>query len=291
MRVAVIAHVFYPHLWLELAACIRNIADEKDVFITYSDDSAVGAARADFPEARFVRCENRGYDIWPFLKVLQEIDLARYGCVVKLHTKRDIDQDLAMNHTWLADSLWREYLLKFVKTRRAWQKTCRRLDCADIGMVADRHVVFPKGALERRFQATYDRAREEVEALCGKRVDEGPYVAGTMFAVRPEPLKLLLKRTYRAEMFESYGGHDRETYAHVMERMMGLCVAAVGLRIEVWSGSARRRIDHYASRTFWGKIRRFVFKRQVRNWTYSVKVLGLPVLVRRMRRIDKLIRT
>ena len=38
-RTAIIVHVFYPGLWPELRACIRNVSEPHDVFVTFSDAS------------------------------------------------------------------------------------------------------------------------------------------------------------------------------------------------------------------------------------------------------------
>ena len=89
---AVIAHVFYTELWEELKICINNIrecvlAGSVDVFITYP---RIRTFVETIPGARVVSVENRGWDSWPFCKILNEIDLSSYDYVVKLHTKRDI---------------------------------------------------------------------------------------------------------------------------------------------------------------------------------------------------------
>ena len=287
MKTAVIVHVFYPEFWPELAHCIRNVGDARDIFVTYSDEASVVGARRDFPDAHFVRCENRGYDIWPFLKVLQDLKLADYDLIVKLHTKRDIDQDLALNRTWLADSNWRKLLLSFVLTPRNWRRTLRQLSRPDVGMVADRHLIFDRDVTDSRFAPTFDRAKAELERLTGAAVDGELYVAGTMFAARPAALAPLCLRRHAADDFEPYGGHERETRAHVMERMLGLAVSAAGLRIAAFNGSVGWRRWYYG-RSALSKLLRLFFCKKVRNWRYTVRILGVPVCVRRMRRTDKL---
>ena len=85
MKKLVIVHVYYPQFWPELRDCIRNVG-ACDVVVTYVDEASVAEARRDFPNARFVLCENRGYDIWPFVTALKAVDLAAYDLVAKLHT-------------------------------------------------------------------------------------------------------------------------------------------------------------------------------------------------------------
>lgn len=239
MKTAVIVHVFYPALWPELVKAIRNVG-ACDLFVTYVDEAAIVGARHDFPDARFVSCENRGYDVWPFLKVVQTLDLDSYGCIVKLHTKRDVIDDFKydFNHAVFNGSAWREFLLGFVKTPAAWRKTLRVLSRPAVGLVADRHVIMRRRDVPiARTRETFDRAAELLGLPVGEMRRSGQYVAGTMFAVKPAALRPLLERTYAAEDFEPPEGHLNETFAHVLERALGLSVSAAGLRLAAFNGS------------------------------------------------------
>ena len=254
MRVLVIVHVYYPRLWPELAACVRTIGGGRDLVITYGEEEAVQRARRDFPEARFLKCENRGYDIWPFLAALQSSDLSAYDAIVKLHTKRDVVSDITFdfNHAMYNGSAWRNFLLGFVRTPEAWRKTRQLLSKPGVGMVAERHVVM------RRRDVPVARTKESFDAaakflgLDPKAVRRsGQYVAGTMFAAKPAALRPLLAKGLASEMFDPPEGHMTETFAHVMERALGLSVTAAGLRIVAFNGSLRLR------RAWYGFLRLF----------------------------------
>ena len=243
MRIAAIVHVYYPEFWPELAACLRNLGDGLDLFVTYGSESAVAAARRDFPNATFVACETRGYDVWPFLKVLQTLDLAAYDAIVKLHTKRDVDDgiDYRFNHCRYNGSAWRDYLLAFVRTPEAWARTVRRLRRPQVGLVADRHVIL------RRCDVPLERTRKSFDAaadflqLTPAQAKRGEYVAGTMFAAKPAALRPLLFRAYRAEDFDAPCGHVTETFAHLLERALGLAVVKAGCRLAAFNGSLALR--------------------------------------------------
>ena len=243
-RTAIIVHVFYPELWPELKDCIRNVSEPHDVFITFSDAASVEAVRRDMPEAKFVPCENRGYDIWPFLKVLKSLPSGAYDRVVKLHTKRDVLDDFRyrFNHAVFNGSAWRDYLLAFLRTPEAWRKTRAVLSKPDVGMVADRHVVMRRGDVPlERTKASFDRAVEFLKLPADEMAKGGQYAAGTMFAAKFAALEPLLGRDFSAEDFDPPQGHVTETFAHVMERALGLSVSAAGLRIAAFNGSLRLR--------------------------------------------------
>ena len=277
MKTLVIVHVFYPQLGPELRDCIRNVG-ACDVVVTYVDAAAVAAARRDFPNARFILCENRGYDIWPFLKALKSVDLAAYDLVVKLHTKRDIDlpRKAEVGYTVLNGSRWRDHLLAFVKTSEAWAKTVARFGDPAIGMVADRHVVFRRCDAKREahggsFDAAVN-ALNETWGIPAKR--DGRFVGGTMFAVRASILARLVSRPFSAEMFGLSGGHESETYAHVLERMFGLIVSGLGFRVEGFDGSV-------AVRRFWAAVGKFFFDSRRTERRRSVRICGVTVYIRR----------
>lgn len=279
MKTLVIVHVFYPQLWPELAACIRNVG-ACDVVVTHVDEAAVVAARRDFPNARFILCENRGYDIWPFLKALKSVDLAAYDLVVKLHTKRDLPlaPRNVVGHSVLNGSRWRDYLLAFVRTPEAWAKTIARFRDPKVGLVADRHVIFiRRDALKEMYCASFDEAvrmlRDEW-SIPARR--SGRFVGGTMFVVRAAALRPFAERPFSSEMFGVSGGHDRETFAHVLERMFGLAVGGQGYRVVGFSGSVFwRRVGH----VLWNFL--YDFRKSDRR--ISLRICKVTVFIRRLR--------
>ena len=250
MKVLVVVHVFYPQLWPELAECLRSIDDEKDVIVTYIDEQSVVSARRDFPEAKFLRCENRGFDVWPFLRALQETDISHYDLVVKLHTKRDI-AGYHFNHMVYDGAAWRNFLLAFVRTPEAWRRTRQTLMRSGVGMVADRHVVIRRRDVSaERTHRSFDEAAEFLGFDPAAVRKSGQYVAGTMFAAKTAALGPLLSKKLTAADFEPSAGHETETRAHVIERALGLSVTAAGMRLAAFNGSlfwrrfAKRILKH-----------------------------------------------
>ena len=274
-RIAVIAHVFYPEMWPELAACVRSIG-ACDLMVTYVDDAAVMEARKDFPSACFLPCENRGYDVWPFVKALKVLDFGRYDLVVKLHTKRDIAKPhpFTMGRTRLNGSAWREHLLAFAKTPEAWAKALGRFVDPKVGMVADRHLVF--GRTEGG-KADFDAAVRELRGTFGIPAGRGGhFVGGTMFAVRAALMKPFADYAFTPEMFPAGGTHEPSTYAHLMERMLGLAVEGQGYRLAAFNGSVRWR-------RFWCAVGKFFFDSRWSERRRSIRICGITVYMRRLK--------
>jgi len=282
MKTLVIVHVYYPQLWPELAACLGNITGSRDVVVTYVNEASVVQVRRDLPEATFLKCENVGYDIWPFLKALAAVDLSQYGIVVKLHTKRDIPTSYCANNAYFGGSIWRERLLGFVRTSAAWRRTLNRLSVPDIGMVADRRLVYVGNVTAPDSDAgVFDRALDEVKRVTGIALSGGRYVAGSMFAAKVKVLRPLAG-LYAASRFEVPEMYNYRTLAHVLERAFGLLVSAAGLQIDGFNGSVRRREDFYSEKGVLNKIARFFFWRRYVDGEVKIKICRVQVRHRKI---------
>ena len=284
MRTLCIVHVFYPDFWPEIASCLRNIDGPFDLVVTYVDEAKgiPEMVRRDFPDARFVLCENRGFDVWPFLKALQTVDVSGYSVLVKLHTKRDVKhggRPLVFNHCDFSDSAWREYLLGFIRDKESWAATKARLAQPGVGMVADTHVILRRNDTQW-FVArhTMDRALALVEELYGHPVRKGTqFVAGTMFAARPSVFARLLSRGWTADDFAQSVRDNTEQTAHVLERALGVVVTAEGLRIDSPRGDLWRWRVGAAVRDFLKAIPEFLWKDEMCEDRRIVKVCGVSV--------------
>lgn len=280
MKTLAIVHVYYPQLWPELAACLRSVAEPRDIVVTYGDEAVVAAARRDCPEALFLKCEGVGYDVWPFLKALQTIDLSQYDVVVKLHTKRNVPTAYCANNAYFGGSAWRERLLGFVRTPAAWRRALRRLSDPNVGMVADRRLVFT-GNVTEPDGGVFDRALAEVNRMTGATLTGGRFVAGSMFAVRTAVLSPLVGR-YSPDLFAVAESGNYLTLAHVLERAFGLLVSAAGLRVEGYNGSVDRRNAFYEEKGAWNRIARFFFWRRYVDGELKVKIFRIQVWHRKI---------
>jgi len=243
MKTLCIVHVFYPDFWPEIASCLRNVEDPMDLVVTYVDETKgiPEMVRRDFPSAKFLLCENRGFDIWPFLKALQAVNLQDYSVLIKLHTKRDVKRDgrpLVFNNCDFSENAWRDYLLGFIHDAAAWRSAKARLELPNVGMVADRHVILRRDDTPWfKTRRTMDLAISLVRDLYGVPVRHGAqFVAGTMFAARPSVFVKLMSRKWTADDFTESVHDDTEQKAHVLERALGIAVTAEGLRIDSFDG-------------------------------------------------------
>ena len=282
-HVLCVVHCFYPEFVRELADCVANVTEPHDVVVTYSAPAALEEARRCFPDARFVECENVGYDVWPFLKVLNETDLSRYSHILKLHTKCDRPEDVPfrMNHADFSGSRWREYLLDFVRTRADWEASMARMESdPKVNMVAGLKCILRREDTPwRPEQAGFDAALEMAAEL-GIHPGSPEFVAGTMFVVRSSALAKV-RGVFAADDFSEARVHTTTTRGHYLERILGFAACDGDGRISDPHGrlAAWRRRGRVMG-VLEGVGRFFFQRKRTADGGEIAKVLKIPVFRR-----------
>ncbi len=229
------AHIFYPTLWPQIAACIENVRAivqgglhvvatcpaSKPELVTLVDHELVGISH----EVHAV--PNRGYDIGPFMVyVVNRPDLADYDFVIKIHTKRNVDTFL--NFHQITGSDWRNNLLSFCSTPKAMVRSFAAFDRdARLGMIADRRIT-SRGGFEY-LKEDIALIRSSVAEL-GLMPREATFIYGTMFMVRA---KLLLPLANRVTLHDfpittEKSAHFDQGFTTQLEKLFGAVVSAQG---------------------------------------------------------------
>ena len=288
MKLAVIVHVFYADLWPEIADCLRNVDVPFDLFVTFQDEATVAAARADFPSARFVRVENRGFDIAPFLSVLDALDPSAYTHVLKLHTKRDVSVPVGFNGREVAGPEWRNWLLSFVRTPERWAASRARIEGdGSVGMIAAAECILDRRATEgKEERRAYDAAVCEAARRFGvpaSALRGASFVGGTMFLSRMDALALLRGKFAPADFAAADDRHLTNSFAHVAERLIGFAVCASGRCIESPDGDLARRRCAFRVRQFRNALMDFLYQNKVTSRGYRmIKVLRIMIWHRKI---------
>lgn len=231
-------HLYYGDMWPELRTRLENILSLNHktaliVTLPQSDSMLTQEIEAQYPDAGIVKVPNRGYDIAPFLEVLQSVNLDDFSYVIKLHTKRDMPGDAflkPMPYNY-GGSRWREYLLNFCRQEHLPRIMQRFAQESDLGMVADYRLI--RGTREPRFV----KPLGELLTRAGLQNKGYQYVMGSMFICRASLLAPLQKLGFCAADFPAADEAHSENLSHVLERFLGLAVLAQGYRIaDVFSG-------------------------------------------------------
>lgn len=229
-RILVHTHIYYEFLYPELKKCLLNLSDyDCDYFFTLVENNTtlIQDIKDSFPNAKVEVLKNLGFDLGPFVHVINEVNLSDYSYVIKLHTKRDIPTRESFAR--FAGPRWRDALLKFIKDKDTFRKVLKRLeDNKSIGMHGPNISTFNKRCDEHdAYRATENFIQSHHLPL--KRFK---FVAGTMFMVRAELLELIKKLNFSQNDFESPDiTHEGCQMAHIFERFCGYAVISQGYKI------------------------------------------------------------
>lgn len=236
----VIAHVYYHDLWNLLDRCIQNLPkDSFDLIVTTTSniDELSSKVKEHYPNAKVELCENRGYDIWPFIKVLKTVNLDEYEFLIKVHTKRDMGKTVVIidKKYFFRGQYWRNMLLSFISSKENFHKCLEAFKDPAVGMINNHRL--------------FDRTRETTDnphlvyclnesrkllsevGISAKPCDEVKYVAGTMFICRAAIFKPIQEMNFDVNQFAVVNRKNLNDLAHVMERVFGWIVSSQGYSI------------------------------------------------------------
>ena len=252
-----VVHVYYPEMWDELKSYLSNITLPYDLHVTiveknkYLQDDIIKFKK----DAHVEVVENRGYDVGPFIQIINKINLNDYEYVIKLHTKRDWPIGTMMQGYDMSGGKWRKYALSFLekdnfkKCLQAFEQNKR------LGMVSNFHLIMNK---ERYDFDAMKKAKKmlKIEDLNGYE----RFVGGTMFMCRANCLKLLQRLNLKIGDFTKPDEKHSSSLAHVIERYIGISVCAQEYAIEDIYTDATYRLFCEKTAIF-HRIFRFIYRK------------------------------
>lgn len=281
-------HVYYPHLWIELRDVVVQLEKQSCPFhlvVTMVEPhlDIEREVKELWPEAEVRHVPNLGYDIAPFLEVLNGAKLEEYSYILKLHTKRNVDKPrvilCAAASVNMKGSRWRDALLAFTRQGNL-ERVLQELESdKQLGMVAHHLVICPKVTHKDKEQyQTWLRAVQLVRQLGLQEPPNCHFVMGSMFICRAELLKPLQRLGLKIADFPSPDTeHLEETMAHVVERMLGAVVTAQGYTVRDCFSPLKEYVREAVLACLL-QIGHFLFYRKVtRKGKVIVKVCKIPV--------------
>ena len=226
-KFAIVIHAFYEEIFCEIMKKIRGFrVDNIKLFVTTSNILFEKINRILINSGfnfDIMKCENRGRDVLPLLKILKLIINQNYKFVLKIHTKKSTHR--TDGHLW-RDEIFSELLTERFIFASINAMTTHR----DIAMVAPKNSILPMssywGSNSHRVLALAERfgiSRDEVESL--------NFAAGTMFFTKTEILEQLLHLGLAEGDFEDECGQTDGTLAHAIEIIFAVICYVKNTRI------------------------------------------------------------
>lgn len=248
-RILVVLHLFYSSAIPEIVQYLHNLDayDHVKIIVTYVESFVSPQVLAPFDEFSDVELRpfgNKGYDLGPFLDVLDGIDLADYDVVFKLHSKSTDRERLVYGSRFAK----REWFLRLYDGMLGPTTVHAAIDLLmgdeHCGLVADRKLLslFEPDHV-RRMVAEKLRARG-----LGEPVKDYRFVAGTCFAARADALRSLQTAGLSLDDFANvrYGIFS---LAHALERFVGSELMRQGYELHpltthrLWAWRSQRIAD------------------------------------------------
>ena len=276
MKLLAIIHIYYPEIWPQLKACLKNITLPYDLIVTFVEDhdNIVEDIMKFKPDARIMLCDNRGYDVGPFMQALKSVCLDDYTYLIKLHTKRDIlaefpPQPSVFSVKYTTD-YWRKALFSFIASQYNFEKCIESFENdKKLGMINQKNLLF-------NINTSYSDDLRSFDILerMNFHLDNFQYVAGTMFLARAELFKCLqgleiqFSQTNRKEMTGN---------AHIMERVLGGIVYGQGMYIaDTYSNYSPVEVGKFYP-LIYPILRFFIHKKITNSRKKLIKICKIPV--------------
>lgn len=224
-RKVCVIHAYYPDVLVEMLDGWGDTSGWH--FVITAGTAQASAIRAILDErtvsAEVHILENRGRDVLPFLRMVQQLADAGIDVVLKLHTKRSL-------HRENGDAWRREIVASLASPSSADAVTAAFSADPKLGMVG------PAGhLLSMRDYIGGNRAQvDQLAAYMGIATipDDTVFVAGSMFWVRLASLLPLLSVPLAVSDFEEEKGQIDGTLAHAVERMFAVSALSSGHHVK-----------------------------------------------------------
>lgn len=226
IRAAIVAHIYYPDLLDEILETFKLLPAGSRLLITAPPRQAESlkhmvGSRSDVEIHETV---NRGRDIAPFLKLLNDGTLDRFDAVLKIHSKKS-------PHLSQGSLRRRVFFVGLAGSTGNVARVLNQFRNPSVGFIG-----LSSYFRTRKFYWMDNRQR--VELLC-QRIGIAPFMGffeGSMFWVRPAALAPLKELDLTAEDFEVEAGQLDGTLHHAIERCFVLSGLAAGYDVRSISG-------------------------------------------------------
>lgn len=274
--VAVHLHLYYTDMWPELCVQLNNLGSTPyRLFVTLvkEDPELTGQIKKFCPSAQISVVKNMGYDIGPFIEFLNGINLDDYSYILKLHSKRPSNgTDTKLNHLPVTRYYWKVLLSQaLIGSPEIWQKNLQAFaDNPKLGMIGSPHLI---KKLDKADALLFPQIQAEMSKLGLSPSLDFSFLAGTMFIVRSDLLKIL-QHHYTIEDFAVTDGTVKDgTLAHIMERLFGGIIAVQGYTLKGFHRNYR-----FVSGAIGKIILRFFYQRKrTKNNKILIKICRIPV--------------
>ena len=233
-KIAIQFHIFYLDLLPEIYSYLKNIKIPYDLYITTDDNSKKNSITSFFDENKLKNqkveiqvVENRGRDIWPFIKQISPI-YSNYDYIAHFHTKKSL-------HTSLGDE-WRKYLFNKIIGKNNFQRNVIAMqEDSKIGFISTQP--YMKIINSYYYNLHNDDFKTIAKTLLNKlninnfsseEYENCWFPAGNMFIARTSAIHQLFDYPFTEKDFPDELGQINGTLQHIIEFVWAFIISYNG---------------------------------------------------------------
>ena len=274
-KILVHLHLYYHDQVDFFIDKLKNIDGvDWDLIVTYSSELKQTTNKIlNFKKnAQFLKVDNVGYDILPFIQAIRSVNPEDYSLVLKLHTKRGYPKQ-NRNGQWI-DYSWRNSLVdSLIGSKQIFNKNLKLFEKdPQIGMVSSLRYY-----QKRDFYDQY--VAKELNNL-GLYKKDRHTAMGAMFLIRADVLSPLKSDSIRLDKFYSQENKSGQSIsmAHIYERIFSHLPVNFGLRHKAVAISRSEALSLGLKRTLEETARIFfVMGRKGPSKKKIIKIFGIKI--------------
>ena len=264
-------HMFYAEMWPELKECLKNVLPyPHEIFVTAVEPlpEIEKDAKSLSNHVYFDVVENRGFDVGPFIWLLNKVNLDDYSYIIKLHSKRDVPQGTTLGKCCdISLGKWRKYLLKFMSNLSQCLQSFE--NDATLGMISDYRLVIK----DRKDNPLIVKENEKLLRQLKLPTENFAYVAGTMFITRAKLFIPLKNLHLGIKDFEISRRKTTDKLPYALEMLFGNIIVAQGFAIKdplvpQWKQRISPVCDY---------IKNFIYRKKVNGNKTTIKIFKIQV--------------
>ncbi len=275
-RVLVHLHLYYQNQLKYMINKLKNINScNWDLYVTLVENNPdiINQIKQFKPDAKIIIIQNKGYDIWPFIQILNLVNLEDYDFILKCHTKnyRRTKKFYGKGYRW------RNYLINaLLKNKKTFKNNLiTMLENPEIGLIGSKVTLATMGSKEAEDTDLFEK-------LCEKYnfpVNKGKFIAGTIFLARAKCYERIKNMKLTSEDFnETLHTNSGASMSHAMERLLTRIIEMQNYKI--YAVNSKR----YTIKKFIETVLQFIFA--IKNYKNNgikekkITVLGLKFFIK-----------
>lgn len=272
-------HLYYTDMWPEFAGYLSNLSDyDYDLYITGVEISPeIRKNILSFKkDTKILITENRGHDVWPFLSVLNQVDLDKYSYIIKIHTKNTSFDVPVKTNKRIFSRFWMKKLLieALIGSPQIIKQNLENFSKdPKLGMIGSKYLI---SASPKKLVDVINKIDPVAKKIGINDTSDKTYVEGTMFMVRAGLMKIFQHKFTAQDFTPSERTGSSGALSHVMEIVFPIGISAEGYTIK---GFDKRTDFEIASIIL--RIKRFFYQKKITHTgKKTIKICKIPVYIK-----------